>query len=81
MGGEGGELPPKVDEEAALQVGRVDALWPGDCRPQCRMAVLSRMAKIAARDGRLDCIPVLFERCTALLDPIDERAAVSPQDA
>eukprot|EP00966_Prymnesium_polylepis_P210688 4878273-Prymnesium_polylepis.2 len=39
------------------------------------MAVLSRMARIAARDGHLQSIPAFFDRCTALLDPDNERAA------
>jgi hypothetical protein len=58
-----------------LEAGRVGALWPGDCRPQCRMGVLARMARIAARDGKLPVVPPIFERCTALLPEADEGAA------
>jgi hypothetical protein len=58
-----------------LEAGRTGALWPGETLPQCRMAVLARFAQIAARDGLLEDVPAIFDRCTATLTPSDEAAA------
>ena len=57
--------------------GAGGVLWPGPMRPTLRMAMVSRLARAAARAqvGTGECIP-LFDNCTATLEEADEAKAV-----
>lgn len=57
--------------------GAGGVLWPGPMRPTLRMAMVSRLARAAARAqvGTGECIPV-FDNCTATLEEADEAKAV-----
>jgi len=59
-----------------LHGGAVKALWPGEGAPLKRMHIIADFLEIAARDCSLDCVPPVFDQCTATLKKSEESAAV-----
>lgn len=62
--------------QTELEAGNASAQWPGIYKPTTRMSKSSKMAWIVRESGHLTTLPPIFNGCTTIISPEDEKAAV-----
>lgn len=71
------EVDQRFGWQSDLESGLTMAAWPGPALPTLRLSRTSRLAHALRRSGlpSESCLPPIFARCSAVLDPADEARA------